>query len=71
MKFYVLTNDLGEVVGCERTMSAAFKLAESCGLTLDETRIDAFDVSVNAETVRRLLGDSGGYAKSIKRVWGN
>ena len=71
MKFYLLTNELGEVVGCERTLSKAFNLAESYGLSRDEIRIDVFDVSVNAETIRRLLGDGGGYAKSIKRVWGS
>jgi hypothetical protein len=71
MKFYILSNEMGEVVGCERTLSKAFKLAESYGLTRHEIRIDAIDVAVNAETVRRLLGDTGGYAKSIKRVWGS
>jgi hypothetical protein len=71
MKFYILSNEMGGVVGCERTLSAAFKLAESYGLTRYESRIDAIDVAVNAETVRRLLVDTGGYAKSIKRVWGS
>jgi hypothetical protein len=71
MKFYLLNNDVGEVVGCERTLSAARWLAESCGMTRDATIIYEVDVAVNAETVRRLLGNSGGYAKRIKRVWGN
>jgi hypothetical protein len=69
MKFYMLTNDVGELIGCERTLSAARWLAESCGMTRNETIIYEVDVAVNAETVRRMLSNSGGYVKRIKRIW--
>jgi hypothetical protein len=68
MKFYLLTNNVGETLGCELTVSRAVQLAADYGLKRDEANIDAMEVPVTAETVRRLLGGSGGYARSIRRV---
>jgi hypothetical protein len=68
MKFYMVSNDVGETLGCELTLSRAVQLAADYGLKRDEAKIDAIDVPVTAETVRRLLGGSGGYARSIRRV---
>jgi hypothetical protein len=63
-----LTNDVGETLGCELTLSRAIQLAADYGMTRDEAKIDVMEVPVTAETVRRLLGGSGGYAHSIRRV---
>jgi hypothetical protein len=68
MKFYMVSNEVGETLGCELTLSRAIQLAADYGMTRDEANIDAVEVPVTAETVRRLLGGSGGYARSIRRV---
>jgi hypothetical protein len=64
MKFYVVNDtDTGEVVGCELSLKTA---REEAGKLTDAFSISAVEVAVNAETVRRLLGNLGGYAQSIK-----
>ena len=64
MKFYVIENEFGETVGCETTLHAAKNAAHERGLERDEYEITVVDCAVNAETVRRLLGNLGGYARS-------
>ena len=62
MIFYVIETDAGETVGCELTKKAAKELMQNRGFQTDEYTITTVDVSVNAEAVRRLLGNLGGYA---------
>jgi hypothetical protein len=62
MKFYVIETSQGETIGCELTKKAAIEFADYRGYSRDEVEIEAVDVSVNAETVRLLLGNLGGYA---------
>lgn len=63
MKFYVIESNTGETIGCELTKRAALLRAESAGYTKDEINIESVECDVSAETVRRLLGNLGGYAK--------
>lgn len=64
MKFYVINDDdTGEVVGCELSLKAA---REEANKLTNSFNISALEVAVTAETVRRLLGDLGGYARSVK-----
>lgn len=67
MKFYVITElPGGEVVGCETTKKAA--LLEGARLC-EEFQIDRIDLDVGAESIRRLLGNLGGYANDSRRVY--
>ena len=66
MKFYVITTLDGETAGCEQSLRQAKALGRSlCG----EFTVDAVEVAVNAETIRRLLGAVGGYAISQQQVY--
>jgi len=62
MKFYIIESEFGETIGCELTRKAAKEFAESRGFSKDEYEITVTDCPVNADTVRRLLGNLGGYA---------
>ena len=64
MKFYEVEVD-GETVGCETSMRAAKALAKSLG---DSWCITIIDAPVNAETIRRLLGNLGGYAETLRYI---
>jgi hypothetical protein len=67
MKFYVITNlDGGETAGCELTLNAAKREAQSF---LDYFSIDCIDVAVTADNVRRMLGNIGGYARDSREVF--
>lgn len=68
MKFYTIIGDRGETVGCERTIKAAKVRAEEYGFHPGEYSVEMVEVDVNAETVRLLLAEGGGYAKSTKTV---
>lgn len=63
MRFFLIFNEVGENVGCETTMAAV--MAECRGFGEGHYRVMAMNVQVNAETVRRLLCDQGGYATDI------
>lgn len=65
MKFYVLKDDDLGIVGCVRTLRDAKEIAKS---EPHIKEIEMIDCDVNADTVRRLLGDEGGYAKEVKRI---
>lgn len=67
MKFYVIGRNDGEVVGCQTSLRRAKAEARSFGL--EEYSVDVVDVPVTSETIRRLLGDLGGYADSAERVY--
>lgn len=62
MKFYIVEVD-GETVGCETSLKAA-KLR----ITDDDWCITVVEVAVTAETVRRLLGNQGGYAETLRTI---
>ena len=62
MKFYILEVN-GETVGCETSLKAA-KLR----ITDDDWCITVVEVAVNAETVRLLLGNQGGYAETLRTI---
>lgn len=66
MKFYVITTLDGEIAGCELTLRAAKEEAAFYG---SEFTVDAIEVAVNAESIRRLLGEVGGYAISQQQVY--
>lgn len=66
MRFYVVTDGTGETLGCQRSLRQAQALGRSYGISFT---VDAVDVSINAETVRRLLGALGGYAIEQREVW--
>ena len=60
MRFYVVHDGTGSVIGCELTLGSAHALGRSTG---DATHsITKIDCPVNVETIRRLLGNVGGYA---------
>ncbi len=65
MKFYVTSTRMAEAAGCHLTLREAKAEAEK-SLREEGYRIDAIEVDVSAETIRRLLGDYGGYARSIR-----
>jgi hypothetical protein len=62
MKFYTIETESGETIGCELTKKAAIAYAAERGYSKEEIQIECVDVTVNAEAVRRLLGNVGGYA---------
>lgn len=61
MKFYVVKSTMGEVIGCELSRKEAKRYAETIGWQPHEIEVEALEVAVNADTVRRLLGNLGGY----------
>jgi hypothetical protein len=58
MKFYLIKNELGEITGCEMTLKRAKAEMHEGG------EIEAIEVAVTAENIRRLLSGEGGYADS-------
>jgi len=64
VKFYIIETEFGETIGCELTRKAAHDYAQSRGFARCEYQITVSDCPVNADTVRRLLGNLGGYAIS-------
>lgn len=67
MKFYIVEVD-GETVGCETSLKAAKALAFSLRDDRLEWCITVLEVAVNAETVRLLLGNKGGYAETLRTI---
>jgi len=65
MIFWVVESYRTGVVGCETTKAAALALGAECGCNFDLHRVD---VTVNAEAVRLLLGQNGGYANSTETI---
>ena len=64
MKFYIVQSLAGDVQGCFTDRAdALWHVSEMT------TTVQMIDVPVNAETVRRLLGQEGGYAKSSRQIW--
>jgi len=63
MKFYTIETQMGETIGCELTKKDAVEYAKGRGYSKDEVQIECVEVDVNAESIRRLLGNIGGYSK--------
>lgn len=65
MKFY-LVDEMGQTVGCFLTKreAVAFGLEQ-----FEDFSVTSIEVAVNADTVCRLLGNQGGYAKDMKEVY--
>jgi hypothetical protein len=63
MKFWTIETNQGETIGCELTKKAAFKYAAARGYDISELEIECIECDVSSETVRRLLGNIGGFAK--------
>lgn len=68
MKFYLLTNDRGEIVECERSI-AMLKAAAKRNPD-GEYGVTQLSVPVTAESVRLLLAAQGGYAERCAE-WGS
>jgi len=59
MKFWIISDEGGQTVGCEFTKAAAMR--EGWNLA-DRGTVNMVEVEVSAENMRRLLGNLGGYA---------
>jgi hypothetical protein len=66
MKFY-LVSQLGQDIDCRLRKSEAIVVAKSIGES--RVAVHEMDIPVTAESIRRLLGDLGGYAKKAKCVY--
>jgi hypothetical protein len=64
MKFWIIETEQGETIGCELTKKAAIDYAKSRGYDRKEITVYSVECDVTADTVRRLLGNLGGYAKA-------
>lgn len=63
MKFYVLENKAtGETVSCQITVKACMEIVDT--MRVHEYRIDCVECDVSPETIRRLLGQMGGYCNT-------
>ena len=67
MKFYVIENgSSGEIAGCELTKKDAVSIAECvCDGSYSITMVEC---KISVDTVRRLLGELGGYAIQTQRI---
>jgi hypothetical protein len=65
MKFYIVEGNDAGVVGCETSLEKAHQLGKLHG----EYTIQRVECEVNSETVRRLLGDQGGYASVSEFIY--
>jgi hypothetical protein len=66
MKFYLVSH-LGKDVDC--CMSKADAINAAKNLNRIGVHVYEMDIPVNAESIRRILGDVGGYAKKVKTVY--
>jgi hypothetical protein len=63
MKFWIIRSADDEMtLGCELTKKQALLTASEMGYERQHVTVEAVDVDVTAESIRRLLGDLGGYA---------
>jgi hypothetical protein len=65
MKFWIIEGLPGEVLGCELSRRKAVEVGLSYGLPRTAFMVYWVEAPVTAETVRRLLGNVGGYATSF------
>lgn len=62
MMFYECIDDRGSVFDCVTSMKEARMIVRAAG----GGQIVAQDIEVSAETIKRLLGQMGGFAKSVR-----
>lgn len=67
MKFWIIEDGTGETIGCEISQREAKASAQSYS---DDFSIRWIEVPVSADSIRRLLGNHGGYATAGGRVHG-
>ena len=63
MRFYVIEDPHGQIIGCELKLATAHATAAAHGFAKGEYSLSTVDAQVCADTVRRLLGNLGGYAQ--------
>jgi hypothetical protein len=63
-KFYVLQDTDGYSFDCSLVKGEAFTMLRAAG----GGKIIEIDAPVNKETIAKLLGNIGGYAKSVKET---
>ena len=61
MKFFIIENSQGEVIDCAYSLKDA--KVKAAVHDLRKWSVTEIDCRVNKETVRRLLGGLGGYAR--------
>jgi hypothetical protein len=66
MKFYLISH-IGHDIDCRMKKSDAIKAAKN--LKRRGVHVYEMDVPVTKESIRRILGDIGGYAKKVKNVY--
>ena len=66
MIFYVIADKDGGVFQCSTKLSEAKRIAIGNGKYNTVSRLD---VEVSAESIRRILGNCGGYCKSSDEVF--
>ena len=62
MKFYVCADHQGESFDCETNYLNAVEIVDNAG----GGSVVMMDISVSSESIRRLLGNIGGYVKTLK-----
>ena len=71
MKFYILEDADGVIAGCNTSKADALRFARSSdkrygiGMEVRELTIARAD----KETIRRILGNEGGYASGVKTIY--
>lgn len=61
MRFYVCADDQGQTFDCVMTRKEAIDMVHNSG----GGQVTMLDVPVNAESIQRLLGNIGGFAKKV------
>lgn len=65
MKFYLCADESEYTFDCATTLKEAKQIVAAQG----KGEVRMVEVDVNAETIRALLGNHGGYAKNMGKSW--
>lgn len=68
MNFYVVYDPEMASIGCEVSKKQAFARLREFGYKPGQGSVTRIRVNINKETVRRLLGDVGGYAIESEEI---
>ena len=68
MRFSVVEDYMGQTIGAERTLSAAKREAAAYGLREGSYSISMYEIPVNSESIRRLIGGLGAFATEVRRI---
>jgi len=66
VKFYIAKDDREDALDVFFTLREA---KEAVRASESQGSVEMVEVEVTAESVRRLLGNAGGYAKDSRTVW--